>query len=119
MRNPENNEAPLPIARVFKAKARPGRHKELLRRFREVSSALVVPKQGLLRYAIYEPLVASSEELVFESVWSSLESIREAFGEVWMSPHLPEGYGELIESSSVTHYLVEQLCPGGGDGASP
>jgi quinol monooxygenase YgiN len=97
-----------PIARVFRATAAPGCRDELLQRFHSSSAALVNSKTGCLKYRILEPVDASAPEVVFESIWRDLDSVKLAFGDAWQQSHLPEGYSALMTDYSVHHFLVSE-----------
>ncbi|MFY9816240.1 MAG: antibiotic biosynthesis monooxygenase, partial [Pseudolabrys sp.] len=97
-----------PIARVFRATAAPGCRDELLQRFHSSSAALVNSKVGCLKYRILEPVDASAPEVVFESIWRDLDSVKVAFGDAWQQSHLPEGYSALMTAYSVHHFLVSE-----------
>ena len=77
-----------PIARIFRATAAPGCRDELLQRFHSSSAALVKSKVGCLKYRILELVDASALEVVFESIWPDLDTIKVAFGEAWQRSHL-------------------------------
>jgi quinol monooxygenase YgiN len=97
-----------PIARVFRATAAPGCRDELLQRFHSSSAALVNSKTGCLKYRILEPVDGSAPEVVFESLWQDLDSVKAAFGDVWQQSHLPEGYSALMTAYSVHNFLVSE-----------
>jgi quinol monooxygenase YgiN len=97
-----------PIARVFRATAAPGCRDELLQRFHSSSAALVNSKVGCLKYRILEPVDASAPEVVFESIWRDLDTVKVAFGDAWQQSHLPEGYFALMTAYSVHHFLVSE-----------
>jgi quinol monooxygenase YgiN len=97
-----------PIARVFRATAAPGCRDELLGRFQSSSAALVNSKAGCLRYRILEPVDASAPEVVFESIWRDLDTVKLAFGDAWQESYLPEGYAALMTTYSVHHFFVSE-----------
>src|SRR6516162_11947159 len=97
-----------PIARVFRATAAPGCRDELLQRFHSSSAVLVNSEVGCLKYRILEPVDASAPEVVFESIWQDLDSVKVAFGDAWQQSHLPEGYSALMTAYSVHHFLVSE-----------
>jgi len=100
-------EADKPVARVFRATARPGTKQALLDLFRTVSRDVVKSKEGLLRLAVYEPIDPDGMVLGFETVWCSLAHVEAAFGPAWKTPHLPPGYAGMIQSCFVEHYFVD------------
>jgi hypothetical protein len=51
---------------------------------------------------------ASALEVVFESVWQDLDTVKEAFGDGWQQSYLPEGYSVLMMACSVHHFLVRE-----------
>jgi quinol monooxygenase YgiN len=97
-----------PIARIFRATAAPGCRDELLQRFHSSSAVLVNSKVGCLKYRILEPVEASAQEVVFESVWRDLHAVKVAFGDAWQQSHLPKGYSALMTAYSVHHFLVSE-----------
>lgn len=97
-----------PIARVFRATAAPGCRDELLRRFHSSSAALVNSKAGCLGYRILEPVDTTAADVVFESIWRDLDSVKLAFGDAWQESYLPEGYAELITACSVQHFFQSE-----------
>ena len=98
------------LARVFRATPKSGATEELLRRFETSSAELVKSKQGIIGYRIYKSADdGSSREVIFESLWKDLNSIRQAFGPTWRESFLPEGYRELIDTCSVAHYEVRSF----------
>ncbi len=97
-----------PIARVFRATAAPGCRDELLQRFHSTSATLVKGKAGCLKYRILEPVDASAPEVVFESIWRDLDTVKVAFGDAWQQSHLPEGYAALMTAYSVHHFFVSE-----------
>jgi len=96
-----------PVARVFRATARPETKEVLLHLFRTVSRDVVRSKDGLVRLTVYEPIDAAEMDLGFETIWRSLAHVEAAFGQGWQLPHLPKGYAEMIDSCSVEHYFVD------------
>ena len=46
-------------------------------------------------------------DLMFISVWNSLDSIKSHFGEDWEQSYLPEGYEEIIDHCSLKHVQID------------
>ena len=95
------------ILRVFEARAKPGKSDELKRKFSDTSIAVVDGKPGNIGYLFGENLSTDDADLVFISVWDSMDSIKSRFGESWDESFLPDGYEELIESCSIKHIQCE------------
>jgi hypothetical protein len=67
---------------------------------------LVNSKAGCIRYRVLEPVDACAPEVVFESIWQDLDSIKAAFGDAWQQSYLPKGYASLMATYSVHHFFV-------------
>jgi len=93
------------ILRVFDVRAKPGKAELLKQKLSDTSVSVVKGKPGNLGYFFGENVSTDGNDLVFISVWDSLESIKSHFGEAWEQSYLPEGYGEIIESCSIKHIL--------------
>lgn len=95
------------ILRVFDVRAKPGKAELLKQKLSDTSVSVVRGKPGNLGYFFGENISADGNDLVFISVWDSLESIKSHFGESWEQSYLPEGYNEIIESCSIKHILFD------------
>jgi quinol monooxygenase YgiN len=100
----------VPIIRIFKARARPGKERELAQKLATTSAGLVKDKPGLLGYFAGRPGQETSRDFLFITMWRHLEGMKELYGDAWRQSLLPEGYEGLIESCSVEHYeLTDRL----------
>ena len=95
------------ILRVFEVRAKPGMKEILQHKLSDTSISVVDGKPGNLGYFFGEDLSSAQNDLVFISVWESLESIKSHFGEDWEESFLPPGYEEIIESCSIRHLQVD------------
>ena len=95
------------ILRVFDVRAKPGKAGLLKQKLSDTSVSVVKGKPGNLGYLFGENISSDGNDLVFISVWDSLESIKSHFGEAWERSYLPEGYDEIIESCSVKHIMFD------------
>ena len=101
-----NNElkAGVPIVRVFKARARPGKEKELAEELAKTSPTVVKGEAGFLGYLAGGPAQADSRDFLFVSMWRDFLALKEVFGDSWRESYLPPRYAELIEEHSIEHY---------------
>ena len=97
-------KAGVPIVRVFKARARPGKEVELAEKLARTSPTVVKDKAGFLGYLAGGPAQSDRGDFLFISMWRHFGALKEAFGDSWRESHLPRGYAELIEAHSVEHY---------------
>ncbi len=95
------------ILRVFDVRAKPGKAELLKQKLSDTSVSVVKGKPGNLGYFFGVNISSDGNDLVFISVWDSLEPIKSHFGEAWEQSYLPEGYNEIIESCSIKHILVD------------
>lgn len=93
-------KAGVPIVRVFKARARPGKEKELADRLAKTSPTVVQGKAGFLGYFTGVPAQPDSRDFLFISMWRHFFALKEVFGDSWRESHLAPGYAELIEDHS-------------------
>ncbi len=102
----------VPLVRIFKARARPGRERELADKLSTTSAALVRDNAGLVTYLAGGPSQAGDRDFVFITIWRDFNAMKEFFGAEWPRSLLPPGYAALIEHCSVEHYeLTGQLYP--------
>ncbi len=98
--------------RVFEVRALPGKSAKLKQKLADISVSVVDGKPGNLGYFFGESLSSDEHDLVFISIWNSMDSIKSNFGDRWEESYLPEGYEELIESCSIRHIQFEgKLTP--------
>jgi quinol monooxygenase YgiN len=108
-RKSDELKAGVPIVRVFKARARPGKEKELAEKLAKTSPTVVKGKPGFLGYYAGGPAQADSRDFLFVSTWQDFSALKEVFGDSWRESHLPPGYADLIEQHSIEHYeLTDQ-----------
>jgi len=103
------------ILRVFEVRAKPGKAAALKQKLSTTSVSVVRGKPGNLGYFFGAVLSSDGNDLVFISVWDTMESIKSLFGEGWQASYLPEGYAEIIESCSIRHIEFNgslELLPG-------
>ncbi len=91
------------ILRVFDVRAKPGKAELLKQKLSDTSVSVVKGKPGNLGYFFGKNISSDENDLVFISVWESLDSVKLHFGVEWEKSFLPEGYEELIESCSIKH----------------
>ena len=94
----------IPIIRVFRARAKPGRDKALAERLATTSIEVVRGQPGFLGYLVAGPPSDHQREFIFASIWADADAVKARFGEDWRVSHLPPGYAELIEECTVDHY---------------
>ena len=91
------------ILRIFDVRAKPGKAAILKKKLSDTSVSVVKGKPGNLGYFFGESVSSDENDLVFISVWDSLESVKARFGDDWEKSYLPEGYEELIDHCSIRH----------------
>lgn len=106
MHNPPTNR--LAILRLFLVRTREGCAEALLENFKTNSVDVVRYKPGNLGFFYGKGAMLDNNHLVFASLWDSIESIQERFGEDWQQSYLPEGYDELILEHSVQHIELSE-----------
>ena len=109
----------IPIIRVFRARAKPGREKALAQRLATSSIDVVQGQPGFLGYLVAGPANDHQREFIFASIWADAEAVKARFGEEWRVSHLPPGYAELIEACTVDHYHLTGRSPALLTGRSP
>jgi len=97
-------KAGVPIVRVFRARAKPGKEKELAEKLNKTSPTVVTDKPGFLGYFAGGPAKSDSRDFFFITMWRHFLALREVFGDSWRDSHLPPGYAEIIEEHSIEHY---------------
>lgn len=105
---PENESYELrpsiPIIRVFRARAKPGREKALAEKLATSSIEVVQGQPGFLGYLAAGPANDHQREFIFATIWADANAVKARFGDEWRVSHLPPGYAELIEECTVDHY---------------
>ena len=101
------------ILRVFEVRAMPGCAEQLLDKLSRTSITVVKGQPGNQGHYFGSLESADGNELVFISIWSSLDAVKARFGDEWQSSFLPEGYEAIIESCSVRHFRVSGEVEGG------
>jgi quinol monooxygenase YgiN len=103
-------KAGVPIVRVFRARAKLGREKELAEKLNKTSPSVVKDKPGFLGYLAGGPAESGGRDFLFISMWRHFAALKEVFGDSWRDSHLPPGYAEIIEEHSIGHYeLTDEL----------
>ena len=103
-------KAGVPIVRVFRARAKPGKEKELAEKLSKTSPTVVKDKPGFLGYFAGGPAKSGSRDFFFITLWRHFPALKGVFGDSWRDSHLPPGYAEIIEEHSIEHYeLTDQL----------
>lgn len=103
-------KAGVPIVRIFRARAKPGKESQLASKLATTSADLVRVRPGLVAYLAGGPGHAQGSDFLFITIWRHFHAMKELFGEQWRMSLLPPGYEELIETHSVEHYeLAEHL----------
>ena len=97
------HESSGPILRVFEARAKPGRADDLAQKFATTSADVVRTQPGNGGY-FFGPGIEDENVLVFASIWSDMNAVKNRFGADWRNSYLPPGYDDLIEACSVRHY---------------
>jgi hypothetical protein len=97
-------KAGVPIVRVFKARARVGKEKELAEKLANTSPTVVSGKAGFLGYLAGGPAQPDRRDFFFMTMWRHFLALKEVFGDSWRESHLPPGYAEIIEDHSIDHY---------------
>lgn len=93
------------IIRVFRAKPKPGKARELLELLKDVSIPFVDSQPGLLVRHTGKGVGATGGEIVMISLWESVDAMKTMTGENWESAVIPDTrIAERIEESSVSHY---------------
>lgn len=110
MAKSDDLKAGVPIARVFRARAKPGKEKELAEKLSRTSPTVVKDKPGFLGYLAGGPAKSDSRDFFFITMWRDFLALKEVFGDSWRDSHLPRGYAEIIEKHSIEHYeFTDQL----------
>jgi quinol monooxygenase YgiN len=94
----------VPIIRVFRARARPGRERDLADKLATSSVEVVQGQPGFLGHLVAGPANERQREFIFASIWADADAVKSRFGEEWRVSLLPPGYAELIEECSIEHY---------------
>ena len=105
----------VPIVRVFRARAKAGKEKELAEKLANTSPTVVKDKAGFLGYFAGGPAQPDSRDFLFISMWRNSRALRDVFGDSWRESHLPPGYGEIIEEHSIVHYELTDEALNRGD----
>ena len=104
MTNPRDLKPGVPLVRLFKARAHPGKERELAEKLARTSPTVVKGKAGFLGYLTGGPSQANGRDFFFITIWRDFPALKEVFGDAWRESHLPPGYAELIEAHSIEHY---------------
>ena len=94
------------IMRLFHVHAKKGCAQELLEKFETTSADVVRNEPGNRGYFFGQDITIEDDVLVFASFWADLDAVKQRFGADWQKSFLPEGYEDLIEDCSVTHFNI-------------
>ncbi|MEM7214095.1 MAG: antibiotic biosynthesis monooxygenase [Pseudomonadota bacterium] len=92
-----------PILRIFEVRTKAGCCDQLLANFATTSADVVRDKPGNQGYFFGKCIQGGENEVMFVSVWQSLDAIKSRFGDDWQKSYMPEGYEDLIEEHSIKH----------------
>ncbi|MEM7195340.1 MAG: antibiotic biosynthesis monooxygenase family protein [Pseudomonadota bacterium] len=95
------------IMRVFEVRSKPGKSAALKEKLAATSVAVVADKPGNMGYFFGSDMSSDGNDLVFVSVWNSMEAVKAHFGSGWKLSFLPPGYEALIERCSVRHIEID------------
>ncbi|MEM7068307.1 MAG: antibiotic biosynthesis monooxygenase [Pseudomonadota bacterium] len=93
-----------PVLRVFEVKTKPGCREKLMANFATTSADVVQNEPGNAGYFFGKCIQGGEDEVVFVSVWQSLDAVKKRFGADWQVSFMPEGYENLIEECSIKHF---------------
>lgn len=93
-----------PILRLFEVRTKQGCADQLLRNFATTSADVVRGEPGNAGYFFGNEVSVQSDVVIFASLWTSLDAVKQRFGDVWQQSFLPEGYEDLIEECSIRHF---------------
>jgi len=94
------------VMRLFQVKVKAGHADALLAKFATTSVDVVCHEPGNTGYFFGKGIALDENRLVFASLWSDLDAVKQRFGEDWQTSYLPVGYEDLIEECSVHHIDV-------------
>ncbi|MBG6174683.1 quinol monooxygenase YgiN [Labrenzia sp. EL_208] len=92
-----------PVLRLFQVKIKKGHAETLMRKFATTSADVVRHEPGNSGYFFGRGFAPDEGYLVFASLWDTIESVKQRFGDTWQQSFLPEGYDDLIEEHSIRH----------------
>ena len=95
------------VLRVFDVRAKPGQVSALREKLASTSIDVVRGEPGNVGHYFGRLHSAAGDELVFISIWESLDAVKARFGDSWEESFLPPGYEALIEDCSIRHYVVD------------
>ena len=93
------------VLRIFEANARPGCVEALLDKFATTSAAVVADASGNQGYFYGHFVQPATHDgsVMFVSVWTDLNAVKQRFGNDWEKSYIPAGYDDLIESCTIRH----------------
>ncbi len=92
-----------PVLRLFQVKIKEGHAETLMKKFATTSAGVVRHEPGNSGYFFGRGFAPDEGYLVFASLWDTIESVKQRFGDTWQQSFLPEGYDDLIEEHSIRH----------------
>ena len=104
MTNEHELNSGVPIVRLFRARARAGKERELAEKLIKTSPTVVKGKEGFVGYFAGGPADVGGRDFVFVTLWRHFAALKNVFGDSWRESHLPPGYSGIIEEHSVQHY---------------
>jgi len=97
-------KAGVPIVRVFKARAKAGKERELAKKLATTSVGVVKDKAGFIGYFAGQSAEVGGRDFIFITMWRHFLALREVFGDSWRESFLPPGYADIIEEHSIEHF---------------
>ena len=104
----------IPILRLFRARAKLNRERDLAEKLATTSVDVVRNQPGFIGFLDAGPANDTDRNFVFATLWKDVDAIKATFGQEWRVPLLPPGYAELIEDCSVEHYHLTEFSLSGG-----
>ncbi len=93
-----------PVLRLFEVRTKEGCANELIKKFATTSAEVVRNEPGNMGY-FYGRIISNDDNVVvFASIWSDMNAVKDRFGDDWRSSYLPSGYESLIDKCSVRHF---------------
>ncbi len=94
------------IARVFRAKALPGKEGELEQEIRQGSVSLVKDRKGLVTYYAGRPIGRTGDEFVMITIWKELATVKAFAGPDWEKAVISDRMAPLLDSRSLGHFEI-------------
>jgi len=107
---PSGAQLAVPIVRVLRARAKPGKRDGFWEWIRSEAVPSLVSAPGLLAYFPGEPL-SESGEFVLVTIWRDFEAMLAWAGEDWEDPSFDGAHSDLLEEATVMHYSFFDAPP--------